>query len=77
MLDNCLERLLVKGETIEQCLQDFPEHSEELKPLLEMAMVARQATAVEPRPEFREQARRQFQAALRERGEKKSWSLFN
>ena len=27
ILDECLERLLVKGETIEQCLQSYPEHA--------------------------------------------------
>ncbi|MEE8413082.1 MAG: DUF5667 domain-containing protein [Dehalococcoidales bacterium] len=77
VLDNCLERLLVKDETIEQCLQSFPEHSDELKPLLEMAMATRQVSTIEPRPEFREQARYRFQTALRETGQKKSRPLFN
>jgi len=77
VLDNCLERLLVKSETIEQCLQSYPKHSDELKPLLEMVIATRQVTAIQPRPEFREQARYRFQAALRETGEQKKRPLFN
>ncbi|GAI42438.1 unnamed protein product, partial [marine sediment metagenome] len=34
ILDECLERLLVNGETIEQCLQSYPEQAANLKPLL-------------------------------------------
>jgi hypothetical protein len=66
ILDECLERLLVKGETLEQCLESYPEHRDELEPLLEVAVVTRQALAVQPRPEFRERARYQFRQALQE-----------
>ncbi|MFC1958578.1 DUF5667 domain-containing protein [Chloroflexota bacterium] len=72
VLDECLERLLLKGETIEQCLESFPKHAEELKPLLETALAARQASAIQPRSEFRDKARYQFQVALREMEAKKS-----
>jgi len=77
ILDNCLERILIKGETIEQCLESFPEYSDELEPLLEMAMTTKQVTTIEPRPEFKEQAKYRFQMALRESGQKKSWPIFN
>ena len=43
ILDECLERLLVMDETIEQCLRSFPEHADRLKPLLETALTAREA----------------------------------
>ena len=64
-LDECLERLLTKGETIEQCLRDFPEQADELEPLLQMALATKKAITIQPRPEFRAEARYQFLSALR------------
>ncbi len=66
ILDECLEQLLVKGETIEQCLQSYPEQAAELEPLLQTALAAGKAVDFQPRPEFRAKARYQFRAALRE-----------
>jgi len=64
ILDECLERLLAKGETLEQCLQSYPEQAAELKPLLETALATKRASAIEPRSEFRATARYQFHSAL-------------
>jgi len=64
ILDECVERLLAKGETLEQCLQSYPEQAAELKPLLETALATKRASAIEPRPEFRARARYQFHSAL-------------
>ena len=64
ILNECLERLLTKGETLEQCLQSYPGQADELKPLLETALATKRAAAIEPRPEFRTRARYQFQSAL-------------
>ncbi len=64
ILNECLERLLVKGETVEQCLASYPEQAAELKPLLEMALATKKASAIQPRPEFRARARYQFHSAL-------------
>jgi hypothetical protein len=75
ILDDCLERLL-KGETIEQCLAEYPEHAAELEPLLRTALDTREAAAIKPRFEFRERARYQFQAALREVESKKGRGFF-
>ncbi len=77
ILDECLERLLVKGEALEQCLQSFPQQSDELKPLLETVLASRQVSAIQPGSEFRNRARYQFQAALQEIGQKKSRSFFS
>jgi len=66
ILDECLERVLVKGETIEQCLAQHPEYASELEPLLRTALDTKGAVDIKPRPEFRERARHQFQAALRD-----------
>ncbi len=64
ILNECLERLLAEGETIEQCLERFPQHREELKSLLETAWAAKKASVILPRSEFRDKARYQFHLAL-------------
>jgi hypothetical protein len=71
ILDECLERLLAKGETLEQCLQSYPEQAAELKPLLETALATKRASAIEPRSEFRATARYQFHSALQAIGPKR------
>jgi hypothetical protein len=79
ILNECLERLLIKGETIEQCLQSYPEQAAELKPLLETALVAKKASAIQPRAEFKARARYQFRSALQETAARKSrpfWGWF-
>jgi len=76
ILDDCLERLLVKGETMEQCLASYPEQATELEPLLQTALAARNASAIQPRPEFRARARYQFRSALREAVTKRSHHFF-
>ncbi len=63
ILDECIERLL-QGESVEQCLQAYPEQAAELEPLLRVALAARKASAIEPRPEFKAQARYRIQSAL-------------
>jgi hypothetical protein len=75
VLEECLERLLNEGESLEQCLQSFPAYQEELEPLLEMALATRQASDIQPRPEFREKARYQFYSALQEAESKKGRSF--
>jgi len=64
ILDECLEQLLVKGETLEQCLLSYPEHAAELEPLLQTALATKKALAIQPRPEFIARARYQFRSAL-------------
>lgn len=76
ILDECLERLLIKGETIEQCLQSYPEQGDELEPLLQTALVTKQASAIQPHPEFRAKARYQFHSALQEIEQKRRIPLF-
>jgi hypothetical protein len=65
ILDQCLERLLVKGETIEQCLQSYPEQATELEPLLQTALAAKKVP-IQPSADFRARARYQFHSALQE-----------
>jgi hypothetical protein len=64
VLDECLERVVFHGESIEDVLKRHPADAEELKPLLSTALVLKQAVAVSPSPEFRARARYQFRQAL-------------
>jgi hypothetical protein len=75
ILNECLERLLIKGESIEQCLQSYPEQAAQLKPLLQTAQVAKKALAIQPRAEFRAKARYQFHSALQEAASPRSRPL--
>jgi len=77
VLNECLERLLIEGETVEQCLQSFPKHASELKPLLETVLATKQASAIQPRPEFRDRARYQFYSVLEETERKRSRPFFS
>ena len=76
ILDECLERLLVKGKTIEQCLQNYPEQAAELKPLLETSLAA-QRVAIKPSADFKARARYQFHSAFREVASPKSRPAFS
>jgi len=79
ILNDCLERLLIKGESLQQCLQSYPEQATELKPLLETALAAREASTIQPRPDFRARARYEFNSALKETAAGKSrlsWGWF-
>ena len=65
ILSDCTERLL-QGESVEQCLQRYPEQARELEPLLRVAAAAREtASAVEPGPEFKDRTRYEIQSRLR------------
>jgi hypothetical protein len=66
ILDDCLERLVVRGETVEDCLNAYPQQADDLKPLLQTALLTKNATVIEPRPEFKASARYQFRIALQE-----------
>jgi hypothetical protein len=63
VLNLCIERLL-KGESIERCLTDYPAQARELEPLLRTFAAARTASQVKPRAEFKAQAKYEFQVAL-------------
>ncbi len=65
ILDECLEKIL-QGNTVEECLRDYPDHAAALEPMLRTVMKARAATDIRPRPEFKDRARHQFQSAIRE-----------
>ncbi len=76
IFDECLERIVVDGETLEQCLKRYPEQAAELKPLLETVLAVKEASAVEPRPEFKARARYEFRSAIRTVAPKRRLPLF-
>ncbi len=75
ILDECLDRL-AGGETLEQCLQSYPEQAAQLEPLLKMAQAVSKASAILPRSEFKARARYQFHSALQAETTKKRQPLF-
>jgi len=78
IFEDCLERILTGGETVEQCLAGYPEYAAELAPLLQTALEAKETLEIAPSPEFREKARYQILTELRDIEERKQrrFSLF-
>lgn len=76
ILDECLERMLVKGETVEQCLSAYPEQAAELEPLLRTALMTSELRTIQPRPDFRARARYQLRSELREAATKRGFRFF-
>jgi hypothetical protein len=78
ILNECIERVL-NGESVEACLKAFPQHAAELEPLLRTALDTHKAANIVPRPEFRQRAGYEFQAAVRDmkpsRGGFPRWQL--
>jgi hypothetical protein len=73
ILDICLDRIMVKGDTIEQCLESYPEQAVELEPLLRAALSTVKASShIEPRPEFQRLAKHRLLSAIEEKGKKRA-----
>ena len=64
ILDECLDKLLTGKETVEQCLQRYPEYAAELEPLLRTAVLVNKAVNVKPSEDFRAKARYQLQTMM-------------
>jgi hypothetical protein len=65
LLNECLERLL-KGESLEQVLGDYPAEAAELEPLLRTITAARKVSDIQPRADFKARSHYAFMAAARE-----------
>ncbi len=78
ILDDCLHRLLIYSQSLEDCLSAYPQYANELKPLLITAVSTKQITdSLEPRPEFKARVRYQLQSELSRMGEGKRKSPFS
>ena len=63
ILDGCIDRLN-RGESLEACLGDYPEHREELKPLLSAMLETKAAYSFTPSGTTKRAAKQRFTAAL-------------
>ena len=80
IIDKCLERITLHGESIENCLESYPLLSDQLEPLLRTALSTREAFSVEPRREFKQAAKARLLQAVevkRELEEKRRVPLLN
>jgi hypothetical protein len=64
ILDECLDSLLTGKETVEQCLERYPQYAAELEPLLRTAVLVNKAVDVKPSADFRAKARYQLQTMM-------------
>lgn len=64
ILDACLDRITQKGDSIEQCLESYPEQAGELEPLLRAALSVKDVSSIEPRTEFQRMAKARLLSAV-------------
>ena len=74
VLNDCLERL-AEGEDIQQCIERYPEHEDELVPLLRIARVTMQVAAASYRPEAKARGLVRIHQAIAARREPSRWRL--
>jgi len=68
ILDKCLERITLRGESIEVCLNDYPEHATRLEPLLQTAASTyRRTHHIKAHPELKLKAKNQMLMELQRR----------
>jgi len=71
IFNDALERIF-QGEDLENCLQDYPEEAEELRPLLKLALQLKHYNdSIKPSPEFKSRAQANLQEAFWAR--QRSW----
>jgi len=64
IFNECLEKLLTGTETVEQCLQRYPNYAQELEPLLRTAMSVNKAVDIAPSPELKARVRYDLQLKM-------------
>ena len=75
ILNECLEKLLAGTESVEQCLQRYPNDAKELEPLLRTAVSVNKAVDINSSPELKARVRYKLQLKMAEVGKPKgaSW----
>jgi hypothetical protein len=66
ILDECIDRVN-RGETVADCLSDYPAYSERLRPLLQSMHDVKKACTFTPSADAKRAARQKFHAALGKR----------
>ncbi len=70
-LNDCVERI-TKGESVQACLNRYPEHADALRPLLDVSVsTIRAAESVQPDPSARQRNFQRFSQAVSEAGRRK------
>ena len=64
ILDECLDRVLAEGESVEACLHRYPEQTTELAPLLHLALESKRTLDFTPAAAAKVRARLLLQAAI-------------
>ena len=72
ILDECIDRVLMRGESIDACVRDFPEHAGELRETLSAGVAAAEAFAFLPDPDRKRTARLRLHEAI-ERKQRRAW----
>lgn len=71
ILAECLDRITVKGDSVEKCLESYPENAAELEPLLKSAVsLVETSSAIKPSPESERVGKHRLLAALEARERK-------
>lgn len=63
ILDECIDRIK-RGESLEDCLANYPDHAGQLKPLLEAVLQTREVYSYTPSAASKRVARQRFNTAL-------------
>ena len=72
IFNECLERML-RGESVEDCLKDYPWQASQLEPLLKTSLAfIQKSSAIRPAPEFKAKVHSQLQEMLYAKLEKKA-----
>jgi hypothetical protein len=72
ILDKCVDRLS-RGESLKKCLADYPEHKDQLEPLLKAMTETATAYSFVPSPEAKRNARLKFYSELDRRRQPSFW----
>ncbi|MFC1998968.1 DUF4382 domain-containing protein [Chloroflexota bacterium] len=75
ILNDCIDRIN-GGQTVEDCLADYPDHAENLQPMLESMQITKGGFVSIPIATARQRARQRMMAALRQPETKKARAVF-
>ncbi|MCH7607184.1 MAG: hypothetical protein IIC94_01230 [Chloroflexi bacterium] len=73
ILDGCIDRVLARGESIEDCVRDFPEHAAELRDALSAGVAAAEAFAFLPDQDRKRAARLRLHDAIDRKRSRRAW----
>jgi len=76
VFEKCMEDIVCHNRSLQDCLEAYPEHAGELKPLLVTVAASREAAGVSPREDFKARARYEFYSAVAEIREKQNIPWF-